>query len=560
MKNGMYSIYTFDSFRGKEIFADSATGRIKQGIDQKYPLFLVELHNFPGLGIIFSPDPKVESISFSDLRTSPKFIVVNIEQYEDLGVCAFRDVRTGKYLRSGYDNDRVDNMAEYNKGWEKFTLYRSRNSLIENTYIKNLILKLNGDFFECLELINEEDDSTSEMIIHILSSKKSGMEKILENKNKIFNGYRLDNFIKKINENKFLEKYNLFKKSNGWNGFDTVSKELKYKIFEDMFGVKSKDIIMSFLTLECEGNRSVFNQEWTHSPSPELSFLSFPVGMISGDQSCILGRDGHVFLTEGSNQLRKLCLMDEKSSEVREVAGKWINLIRTRKENIRKRGSKFIQIIVPEKVSALSNLFKGDFCGPTAYLKSIEKESIQEYISCLDIFSKINSSYAYKKVDTHLQPLGSFSVFNAISEKYFDKKFPFPNFSQQRLSAGDLSYRFFGHGVREIIYEAVEDINFYWGSRLLIEDVHPRPGAHNGQRNVWRNSNALLDLKIVAFGNSFFGSGKDQCCLGWWFSHCCKEFHHFWSSEINYEYLDAINPDVVICQTAERFLGRVPNS
>ncbi|MBS1070091.1 hypothetical protein [Gluconobacter cerinus] len=557
MKNSMYSIYTFESYHGKEVFADPTTGRIMQGEGQEYPLILIELHNFPNTGIIFSPDPSIKDLSFPNSEVIPNFIPVNLQPYEELGVCAFQEIRTGNYLRAVNSNNTVDNSAAENRNWEKFSLYRKKENFInaENKII-SIINKIIEDYTGCIEIINSLNDiKLLKNIFNVIIKNTICLNEIIENKEKINDQKKYKLLNEMSNENIFFKSYNEFKNKNAISAFINSSFGVKNNVIKEIFGAYNKDIPISFSTLESGSNILFFDNKNNQSG---LSFLSFPAGLVSGDNSCVLGKDGHVFLTEGSNRLRELCLMDNNAPEAHDISEKWLGLIRERKEKILRRGSKFIQLIVPEKVSAMPDYFVGDFFGPTAYLKNIEYNEIYEYISCLGIFSTINTHDAYKKVDTHLQPLGAFAIFNAISEKFFGQTFPTPQFSRQRISGGDLSYRFFGHGVREVIYETEmsEETRF----RKLVENILPRPGAHNGQRNVWRNSQAPLDLKVVAFGNSFFGSGLDQCCLGWWFSHFCKEFHHFWSPEIDYDYLDAVNPDFVICQTAERFLGRVPQA
>ncbi|MBS0984515.1 hypothetical protein, partial [Gluconobacter cerinus] len=152
MKNSMYSIYTFESYHGKEVFADPTTGRIMQGEGQEYPLILIELHNFPNTGIIFSPDPSVKDLSFSNSEVIPNFIPVDLQSYEEFGVCAFQEIRTGNYLRAVNSSNTIDNFAEENRNWEKFSLYRKKENFInaENKVI-SIINKITGDYTGCIE-------------------------------------------------------------------------------------------------------------------------------------------------------------------------------------------------------------------------------------------------------------------------------------------------------------------------------------------------------------------------------------------------------------------------
>lgn len=94
----------------------------------------------------------------------------------------------------------------------------------------------------------------------------------------------------------------------------------------------------------------------------------------------------------------------------------------------------------------------------------------------------------------------------------------------------------------------------------LVESFDPEQGRHIGIMRKWKNKNAPFKYKVIAFGNSFFERGTESTGLSWWFSRLFSEFHFHWNPECDWQLIDSEKPDVVICQTIERFLPRLPKS
>ena len=92
-----------------------------------------------------------------------------------------------------------------------------------------------------------------------------------------------------------------------------------------------------------------------------------------------------------------------------------------------------------------------------------------------------------------------------------------------------------------------------------MEAHDPPGGGHVGTRYVWKNASAIVPMKVVAFGNSYFERGGDAGALSWWFARLFAEFHFVWDPRMDADYVAAEKPDWVICQTIERFLPSVPD-
>jgi alginate O-acetyltransferase complex protein AlgJ len=86
-----------------------------------------------------------------------------------------------------------------------------------------------------------------------------------------------------------------------------------------------------------------------------------------------------------------------------------------------------------------------------------------------------------------------------------------------------------------------------------------RVGGHIGTMSVFRREDAPDERTVVVFGDSYgFGDSGYQG-LSWWLAQIFREVHFVWVPfGWDPEYLDSVNAGVVVCETAERFLGRVP--
>jgi alginate O-acetyltransferase complex protein AlgJ len=76
---------------------------------------------------------------------------------------------------------------------------------------------------------------------------------------------------------------------------------------------------------------------------------------------------------------------------------------------------------------------------------------------------------------------------------------------------------------------------------------------------VFRNDDASDQRKVVVFGDSYgFGDDAYQG-LSWFLAQVFCEVHFVWvPCGWDPDYVDSVGAELVVCQTAERFIGRVP--
>jgi hypothetical protein len=92
-----------------------------------------------------------------------------------------------------------------------------------------------------------------------------------------------------------------------------------------------------------------------------------------------------------------------------------------------------------------------------------------------------------------------------------------------------------------------------------VELVHKVESVgHLGRRYIWRNRAAPIKKRVLAFGNSFFESGNMPQHLSWWFARWFQEFQFVWTNNLDRTIVDEYRPDIIVCQTIERFLAAAP--
>lgn len=305
--------------------------------------------------------------------------------------------------------------------------------------------------------------------------------------------------------------------------------------------------------------------------SREGSSALLPVGLRSLDGSSVLGRGGHAFLTGGSNDVAGLFGRDEADPWVRTLNRRWIDLFLARAEKLGAAGIRYVQLVIPEKVSVLHELAPFVPRAPSCLLAQIERGARSEpsltsvYVSALDVLASPDleeRAELFFRLDTHLTAAGCIAILGSILAALgYPPLAPLPLAEATEPRGGDLSRRLCGAPLLERYRTLTAESIAALGDDLnLLDAVDPAGGKHIGTRRVWRNRNAPVQMRAVAFGNSFFERGAAPYTLSWWCARHFQEFHFVWSPAIQFEYIDAIKPDLVVGQTIERFLGWVPES
>lgn len=300
----------------------------------------------------------------------------------------------------------------------------------------------------------------------------------------------------------------------------------------------------------------------------DLSTVLFPVGLTSHDGSATVGKGGFTFLTGGSNAVRERYRQPATRVERRalERSGEaWASLFRQRKETIEQLGARYIQMVVPEKTTTLHHLI--DLESPiTPLLRHLEDEIGSEswYLSGRRIFESLDDpERAWLHYDAHPAPPGTQAIMKALAARLGlpDSPVIAAEPADVTFFEGDLSRRLFHINLWDPHIAPAHDDPLDGGPLPdLIESRTPGSGKHVGSRRIWRRESASYDMTVMVFGDSTFGTGAHSAQLSWWASRAFRETHFTWSNTLDQGYVAAVQPDLVICQTIERFLGRLPET
>lgn len=287
------------------------------------------------------------------------------------------------------------------------------------------------------------------------------------------------------------------------------------------------------------------------------------VGTVSPDLQCEVGKNGHLFLTRGSNNVLEMYEENYNPDMINKISNDWISLIMKRIDSCREINAFFIEVIIPDKLSGLREYYDGVGSSISPLLNNIEyninlNNLSRNYVSGFEVVNEIGFLKAFRKIDTHFCPEGGYNLFKAICKKICSSYNVSSIFNVDYITTGDIGKRVFGQDIYEFCTKANHPI--FYKDREILEQIWPKEGKFTGGRTVFRNRNAPFAKKIVGFGNSFMNDYESQASLGYWFSTFFQEFHLITQADIDLDYIKRIKPDVVIGQTVERFLKFTPSS
>jgi hypothetical protein len=291
----------------------------------------------------------------------------------------------------------------------------------------------------------------------------------------------------------------------------------------------------------------------------EFAALQVPVGTRSPDQSAVIGRDGILFLDGGSNGVAE---QYSKPASQRTV-DQWLDIFRARKKFIeRTLGARYVQIIIPEKLSVLPEHYPAELKTPTQLLSQIEEQIAADadlsdnYISGVAQFRHCpRREHLFYRTDSHLSSEGA-EVLVAALCRVAGLSFSMPQMSSANVvKQGDLAWRFAGLPLSEVRNDPVVGEA---DAAICIGYSRPASGQHIGTSATWASPRAANAKTVLAFGNSFLEVGNTPSTLSWWLKHLAQSYEFRWSPAIERSLIESVRPDVVLCQTIERFLHQIP--
>lgn len=292
---------------------------------------------------------------------------------------------------------------------------------------------------------------------------------------------------------------------------------------------------------------------------PGLEQFARPVGTLSPDGVAIVGRDGHLFLYGGSND--NLAMYRGEIPMAGDWTVQWRDLVDERSQFASERGLGLACLVVPDKLAVYEDHFPQDLSsGPPRPVMRLIHDAGLPLLYPIDVLRDAREGGdTYLRTDSHLTARGNRLLAEAAIEGLGASSRLLDGVgieARVRLASGDLGQHF-----RPPIVEAGSHL--VEGSRAAIVTDNwgevSAVGGHIGTLRVFRYDDAQDGRTVVVFGDSYgFGDAAYQG-LSWFLAQAFREVHFVWTP-FGWDpgYVERAGAELVVCQTAERFIARVP--
>jgi alginate O-acetyltransferase complex protein AlgJ len=286
-----------------------------------------------------------------------------------------------------------------------------------------------------------------------------------------------------------------------------------------------------------------------------------------------VGLEEWLFLAGGTNEVLRFY----SEADFFDAAGTgWTEQLRIREGNARERGILYRHLIVPDKLTIYSEFYRDALAHPdNAPSRKLPRLLAEQpdaarlaplLINVRDamIAAKPTSPKLYWKTDAHWTFDGCWVAFLALCRNIgatVDSTIP-----DGTELAGDL-FLDLGSKLDPPVAETYISKLFSKGAERAYtnslvaykerNDAHDAPGLHVGSHIILRNNTTATDPRtIILFGDSYSEYRMHQ--LTGLLAETFANTHFIWSNSIDWDYVDRVNPDVIVTELAERFHTMVP--
>ena len=307
----------------------------------------------------------------------------------------------------------------------------------------------------------------------------------------------------------------------------------------------------------------------THTEKARRSFLNCwiagwegfarPPGELSPDGVVIVGKHGHLFIHGGSNHN-----LAAQLGEVEMAAGwldDWRSIVTERHDHARRAERRLACLVVPEKLAVYVDCFPEPLTPsrPRPVLRLLDEGRLPLVYPLQALQDARADGDTYLLTDSHLTPRGNRLLAAAILSELGVPPAPLDRVehaSRPHLGSGDLGLHF-----DPPVVEVMEPLASASRATIVSDNWAEVSGVggHIGTMRVFRRDDAPDPRTLVIFGDSYaFGDGAYQG-LSWFMAQVFREVHFIWAPfGWDPDYLDSVDAELVVCQTAERFVGRIP--
>jgi hypothetical protein len=293
--------------------------------------------------------------------------------------------------------------------------------------------------------------------------------------------------------------------------------------------------------------------------SEQLEPFCRPLGTLSQDGVAVVGERGHLFLYGGSND--NLAMYRGEIAMAPDWLEGWRALVRVRAEQARDAGRAICCLVVPDKLAVYADLFPQplDTGGPRPVMRLLDEAALPLIYPCAALRAARTGGDTYMATDSHLTNRGNRLLALAAIEALGASPALLDVVSTEQLpylASGDLG-RHYAPPVVEVQQRLLAP-----SAARIVEDNWldvSAAGGHIGTLRVFRREDSPDDRTVVVFGDSY-GFGDDAYPgLSWFLAQMFREVHFVWVPfGWDPDYVDRVEAELVVCQTAERFIARLP--
>ncbi|GAC1338398.1 MAG: hypothetical protein NVSMB26_25930 [Beijerinckiaceae bacterium] len=279
-----------------------------------------------------------------------------------------------------------------------------------------------------------------------------------------------------------------------------------------------------------------------------------------------VGRDGWLFLIGGRNSVLR---QYRRSPQMWWRLRRWRSRIEARAARCQRLGVLFLQVVVPEKLTIMSHqtaeTLVDPALSPAMRLAALMARSpaASRYLDLVDpLLVAAADRDIYLRTDTHWNYTGCFLGYKLMCallgatarDDLLDR--PFQTFNELRDLGIKLSPPIPEHFR---VHNTMED-----ATRRYVNEVVTAffagggTGRVTGTEAVYDNRSPRADpRRVLIFGDSY--AHFDPLQLTGMLAETFREVRFVWSSSVDWRVVEEMQPDILICEIAERFLVRVPD-